>query len=273
MKRYELDNYKSEIINLYINKNMPCSKIANEINSSLSGIYDALKRWGIKTRSLSDSHKVYYLNENYFEKIDTEEKAYWLGFIYADGYITGDKLGISLAKCDKEHLEKFLKCIKSDYKIKEYKSKSIYGECEYCRVLLNSTKLVEDLREKGVLNNKSLKLTFPNNEIIDTSLYNHFIRGYFDGDGSLVLSKNSINFKICGTKEFLEGLIDVFNTVIYEYNYQKKLFKRHMDDKNNYYISYGGRVKTLKVIDYLYNDCNIYLNRKYNKYIELKSTF
>ena len=60
------------------------------------------KRWGIKTRSLSDSHKVYYLNENYFEKIDTEEKAYWLGFIYADGYITGDKLGISLAKCDKE---------------------------------------------------------------------------------------------------------------------------------------------------------------------------
>lgn len=46
-----------------------------------------------------------------------------------------------------------------------------------------------------------------------------------------------------------------------------------MDDKNNYYISYGGRVKTLKVIDYLYNDCNIYLNRKYNKYIELKSTF
>ena len=60
MKRYELDNYKSEIINLYINKNMPCSKIANEINSSLSGIYDALKRWGIKTRSLSDS--TYILN-------------------------------------------------------------------------------------------------------------------------------------------------------------------------------------------------------------------
>ena len=45
------------------------------------------------------------------------------------------------------------------------------------------------------------------------------------------------------------------------------------DNKNNYYISYGGRIKTFKVIDYLYNDCNIYLNRKYNKYIELKSTF
>lgn len=272
MKRNGLDNYKSEIINLYINKNMSCSKIAKEMNCSLCGIYDALKRWGIKTRSLSESHKVYSLNENYFEKIDSQEKSYWLGFIYADGYITGNKLGISLAKCDKEHLEKFLRCIESDYELKEYKSKSIYGECKYCRVLLNSNKLVGDLKEKGVINNKSLKLTFPNNEIIDASLYSHFIRGYFDGDGSLVLSKNSINFKICGTKEFLEGLIDVFNNVIYEYNYQKKLFKRHIDDKNNYYISYGGRVKTFKVMDYLYNDCSIYLNRKYNKYIELKST-
>ena len=107
MKRNELDNYKSKIINLYINKNMPCSKIAKEMNCSLCGIYDALKRWGIKTRSLSDSHKVYSLNENYLEKIDNEEKAYWLGFIYAAGYITENKLGISLAKCDKEHLRKF----------------------------------------------------------------------------------------------------------------------------------------------------------------------
>ena len=123
----------------------------------------------------------------------------------------------------------------------------------------------------GMIPNKSLTFKMPTS--IKENFISDFIRGYFDGDGSLVLSKNSINFKICGTKEFLEGLIDVFNTVIYEYNYQKKLFKRHMDDKNNYYISYGGRVKTLKVIDYLYNDCNIYLNRKYNKYIELKSTF
>lgn len=273
MKRNELDNYKSKIIDLYINRNIPCSKIASEMNCSLCGIYDALKRWGIKTRNLSESHKVYSLNENYFEKIDNEEKAYWLGFIYADGYITGSKLGISLAKCDIDHLEKFLKCIESDCKIKTYKSKSIYGECEYCRVLLNSNKLVNDLKNKGVINNKSLKLTFPKENIIDISLYRHFIRGYFDGDGSLVLSKNSINFKFCGTKEFLEGLLDIFNKVIYDYTYKKKLFKRHIDNKNNYYISYGGRIKTFKIMDYMYNNCTIYLNRKYNKYIDLKSTF
>ncbi|MBO5131107.1 MAG: LAGLIDADG family homing endonuclease, partial [Romboutsia sp.] len=122
-----------------------------------------------------------------------------------------------------------------------------------------------------VINNKSLKIKFPSDKILDTKLYNHFIRGYFDGDGSLVLSKNSINFKFCGTKEFLEALVDIFNSIS-NYKYKKRLYKRRNDDKNNYYISYGGRIKTLNIMDYLYNNCNIYLERKYEKYERLKST-
>lgn len=241
------------------------------MNCSLCGIYDALKRWNIKTRSLRDSHLIYSVNESYFYKIDTEEKAYWLGFIYADGYITGNKLGISLANIDKTHLEKFKKCIDSDHEIKSYISNSVYGTCEYCRILINSKKVVEDIKNKGVINNKSLKLKFPSNRILDRNLYKHFIRGYFDGDGSLVLSKSSINFKFCGTKEFLEALVDVFNSIS-SYKYKKRLYKRRNDDKNNYYISYGGRMKTLNIMDYLYNNCNIYLERKYKKYERLKST-
>ena len=271
MKRYELDKYKEDIINLYVYEKLSCSKIAEIMNCSLCGIYDALKRWNIKTRSLRDSHLIYSVNESYFYKIDTEEKAYWLGFIYADGYITGNKLGISLANIDKTHLEKFKKCIDSDYEIKSYISNSVYGTCEYCRILINSKRVVEDIKNKGVINNKSLKIKFPSDKILDTKLYNHFIRGYFDGDGSLVLSKNSINFKFCGTKEFLEALVDIFNSIS-NYKYKKRLYKRRNDDKNNYYISYDGRIKTLNIMDYLYNNCNIYLERKYEKYERLKST-
>lgn len=87
----------------------------------------------------------------------------------------------------------------------------------------------------------------------------------------MVLSKNSINFKFCGTKEFLEALVDIFNSIS-NYKYKKRLYKRRNDDKNNYYISYGGRIKTLNIMDYLYNNCNIYLERKYEKYERLKST-
>ncbi|MDU0321145.1 LAGLIDADG family homing endonuclease, partial [Clostridium butyricum] len=100
--------------------------------------------------------------------------------------------------------------------------------------------------------------------------YRHFIRGYFDGDGSLVLSKNSINFKICGTKEFLEKLREVFNSCS-KYSFKNVLFKRKKDNKNNYYLSFGGRYKTLSVMNYLYDKSEVYLDRKYKKFILLKS--
>lgn len=85
----------------------------------------------------------------------------------------------------------------------------------------------------------------------------------------MILSKNSINFKICGTYEFLTKLIDIFNEVS-NYSYQYKLFKRRKDDKNNYYLSYGGKYKVYSIMSYLYEDCSIFLDRKKLKYLMLK---
>lgn len=270
-KRFELDKYKNEIIELYINKQISCKEIADKYGYSLCGIYDALKRWNIQTRNLSQSHKRYYCNESFFEEINTDEKAYWLGFIYADGYITGNNLGIALSQNDENHLLKFKKSINATYPIKRYLSQSSYGNFNYSRILINSKKLVEDIKQKGVINNKTLVLDFPKESILNEKFYRHFIRGYFDGDGSLVLSRNSINFKICGTKELLEKIIDIFNNCS-EYDYQKRVFKRWNNDKNNYYISYGGKNKTLSIMEYLYDNSNIYLDRKYKKYIILKNS-
>lgn len=271
-KRYELDKHKSEIINLYLNKKLTCENIAKDLGYSLCGIYDALRRWNVKTRNLNDSHKIYSHDESYFNIIDSEEKAYWLGFIYADGYITGDKLGIALSSVDINHLIKFKKCIKAANPINTYLSKSTdkFRSVEYCRILLNSNKLVNDIRDKGVFNNKSLIIKFPNEYVLDRKLYRHFIRGYFDGDGSLVLSKNSINFKICGTTEFLEKLIKIFNENS-TYEFKNRLFKRWNNENNTYYLSYGGINKTLNIMNYLYDKAEIYLDRKYEKFINLKA--
>lgn len=271
-KRYELDEHKSEIIDLYLNKKLTCEKIAKSLGYSLCGVYDALKRWNVKTRNLNDSHKIYRCDENYFNTIDSEEKAYWLGFIYADGYITDNTLGISLSTVDIDHLIKFKNSIKATNPIKKYLSKATckYKSVEYCRILLKSNKLVEDVRDKGVLNNKSLILKVPNEDVLSRKLYRHFIRGYFDGDGSLVLSRNSINFKICGTKEFLERLINIFNENS-TYEFKNKLFKRWDNENNTYYLSYGGVNKTLNIMNYLYDNSEIYLDRKYAKFITLKA--
>lgn len=268
-KRYCLDLEKEKIIKLYLEDKMSCSQIATKLGYSISGIYDALKRWNIKTRDLASSHKIYSFNNKFFEVIDTEEKAYWLGFIYADGYITGNCIGISLANRDRNHLEKLSSSIKSNYPINTYKSKSVYGIVEYCRLVLKDKIAVEHIKNKGVLEKKSLILKFPESKILNENLYSHFIRGYFDGDGSLILSKNSINFKICGTKEMLISFIDIFNKIS-KYEFKYKLFKRYEDNKNNFYISYGGRRKTLSIMNYLYENSSIYLDRKYKKYIDLK---
>ena len=267
MKRYQLDLYKEEIINMYLNEKKSCNEISKIINCSLCGVYDALRRWNINTRNLSESHKQKNFNEQYFKVIDTEAKAYWLGFIYADGYITGKDFGISLSITDISHLLKFLKDIEADFLPKSYIGTG-YSEVEYCRVLFKSSLIVNDLIDKGVFYNKSLILKFPTKEQVPDNLIRHFIRGYFDGDGSLVLSKNSINFKICGTKEFLSGIIDTLNKNC-SYKYKNVLYKRHKDEKNNYYLSYGGRLKVIDALSYLYKDSNVYLDRKKEKYKKL----
>lgn len=227
-----------------------------------------LKKRGI-TRSNKVNSRKYDVNHNFFNKIDNEHKAYWLGFIYADGYIskrkqTDKKVGISLNVRDIEHLETFKKHINSTYPINTYKSKS-FGrvEIEYCRLLMSSDQLFDDLVSKGVFEKKTLILKFPDESIVPKELQNHFIRGYFDGDGSFKKSNDKFYaFSLCGTKEFLLKCQEILGK-------QTKLEKRYKDNKNNYSFSIGGRLQTKKTGDYLYKDATVYLTRKYNRYKEM----
>ncbi|WP_186431436.1 LAGLIDADG family homing endonuclease [Clostridium sp. BSD9I1] len=273
MKRFELDNYKVDIINLYQNQGLSCDKIAKAYGASLCGIYDALRRWKVPTRNLSKSHKVYKINDSFFKKIDTEDKAYWLGFIYADGFITmPHSFGLSLAAKDKSHLVKLLKCLESNYPLHDYETDGKYGKHPYSRLLINNEEIFRDLQDKNVRLRKTLIIEFPNEEVLPKELYKHFIRGYFDGDGSLILSEGSINFKICGTKEFLFKFIQIFNEVS-KYDFKYKLYKRNKDNKNNYYLSYGGLRKVYSILSYLYKDSTIFLDRKKEKYKKLEEIF
>ena len=96
------------------------------------------------------------LNENFFEDIDTEEKAYWLGFIYADGYIgETNSMRIELKLDDKEHLNKLIKAIEGTYTVKDRADKNT------CYLNVNNKKLASDLRAVGLYANKSMTITFP----------------------------------------------------------------------------------------------------------------
>lgn len=233
-----------------------------------------LKAKGIEIINYQNETK---FNKHIFDVIDTEEKAYWLGFIFADGYIDSSPLEenkksrygfeISLKGSDAEHLHKFNEFMghnKDNVKIGYVNCNG--KRCVRCRWYVANKHLWNTLNSLGCTPRKSLILKFPEKRIFqDTSLIRHFIRGYFDGDGCLSYYKNIKTFSpICtflGTKEFLQVLC----------SYCELLTDRtinHKSNENVYEVSCTHNIAS-KLLHYLYDDANIYLQRKYNRAIFL----
>jgi hypothetical protein len=216
----------------------------------------------------------YHFDENYFENIDTETKAYWLGFIYADGCIRENQgkgknkglgLEISLKESDRQHLEKFITDIGcSDMSIIKKKIVNLKGK-EYTsyRIVINSTKMCKDLISKRVFLRKSLKITFPTKDIVRDELINHFIRGYFDGDGNIGIRNtqrytNCPRITVLGTEDFLIVLKTIFENELEVSNVKLQL------KKNNKAFSYQKSGNdSRKILKYMYDGASIYLDRKY----------
>lgn len=215
------------------------------------------------------NNRKYSLNENFFDNIDTEEKAYWLGFLYADGSVTdfgAYKTDISLAEKDKDHLEKYRQALESTHPIITrgitFNNKTYYS----CRLNISNKAMAEALINKGCVPKKSLILTFPTEEQVPKELRRHFIRGYFDGDGCISYSSNdhSYNFNILGTYDFLTDIQNEFAENIENY----KVTKVSKDPRSNVYKFQKGRncgtQNINNIYNYLYKDATIYLDRKKN---------
>jgi len=243
-------------------------QIANELGMSKSGIGYILKNEcsNINTnRNISDYDiRKYKCNDDYFETIDNEHKAYWLGFMYADGYNNQDKNNFSLClkEDDIESLEQFKKDL-------SYNGKILVHKVHYRRLFISSKKLSNDLSKCGCIQNKTFYITFPDESILPIELRNHFIRGYFDGDGSIWFDKSKNNYKgqFVGTFDFLtsiNNIIDIGNRKV-----------RKANNRNNgiYRLDYGGNLNMLKLKDYLYKDATIYMKRKYNRFKELENMY
>lgn len=201
---------------------------------------------------------------DFFKNIDTEEKAYWLGFFSADGYINkrGNTSGVCLAIKDKEHLIKFQKSLdglgtlffrKGRYSTNHPETEKVVLEVYY-------KSFCEDLMNLGLTVDKSYTLK---PTVIANNLKNHYIRGIFDGDGSIFESNNVIGLHISGTKEILEYIrkeinISVRNNIYYD--------KRTV---NSHALKYANKTQLQVIYDYLYKDSTVFLERKYEKFKKL----
>lgn len=255
-------------------KRLSIGEIAKYLNRTTNSVRLKASRCGFKKSP-------YNCNYDFFKNIDTEEKAYWFGFIAADGWININKstnsgcLGIELQYNDINHLKKFNKSINGNYKITDRervcnidsKYKNISKEC--C-IRIFSIDMVNDLINIGITTNKTRDFSFP--VWIDESLHAAFIRGYFDGDGCVrtrmrkLSSGQVVEDPMCdiisANKDFLDKiramLYDKFGICSYIYA-----------DKNCHRLYIHKNEHTLKFLNYIYKDASIYLDRKYDKYLSI----
>lgn len=247
----------------YVEK-LSCKQMAEEAHCSVDTIYDWMKQHDLKVDMdiIHSSKKKYTENDNFFDEIDTENKAYWLGFIMADGHIA-DKVTIALSIKDKEHLELFLRDIQSTRKPYTYIGKIGQKEYKMCRISISSRHMLNSLKELGFVSNKSLKEFIPD---IPSELMNHFIRGYFDGDGSLNYGVNKndaefINATMLGGKEYLENISTLLSKqgiTSFIYNKSGQLYNLVIKKSDVY-----------DFFEWLYADATVFLQRKYERYQNL----
>jgi len=216
------------------------------------------------------------INEHYFDVIDTEEKAYFLGLLYADGCNHNldkkKKISISLQAEDKPILELFSQAILGGMHLNFIKRRAATHQDQYA-LNIHSSIISNKLAELGCTARKSLTLKFPE-WLIDLELQRHFIRGYFDGDGTVGSykrkdRKDGIDYfaEIVSTLDFCTSISNIINK-----NAEVNVLLRLSDPKHNsitnkLYIR--GNLQIVKFLDWLYRDAKVYLPRKYNKYINL----
>ena len=251
---------KENLEDLY-NQGFTLEQIGYLFGRHKSYIQRLFKYFGVNTRDRGSERK-YIINDTYFDNIDTEEKAYFLGFLYADGSNDGYRTYLKLKEEDKEILEKLQILIKSENPIKKVVEQ--YKNQDYIsyKLVLNSKKLCESLEKVGCVKNKTFKLTYPH--FINKDLQRHFIRGYFDGDGCISYSSNFRSVVIAGNKTFVEDLQKI---LIHDLNLSKT--KIRIQENNFSRLEYSGWRNCFKLRDYLYIDSTIYLDRKFQKFKNL----
>ena len=267
MESNELQKHIEEIRENYLNNTMTVSKMAEKYGCKRHQIYYILEKNHVQLRTNSEAKRKYTINENYFDDIDTPDKAYILGLLYADGYNNpnNNSIVLSLDIKDKKLLEEIKKKCGSNKPLNcyTYKHKDGYVDRRPCILTLTSKHMCESLAKHGMISNKSFVLTFPT--FLSPNLYSHFFRGYFDGDGCLYHNKkeNKNLIQLTSSKIFcIEAQKYLQETL--GINVYMMHNKGHTDNTWNLRIFAKSYVK--KFMDWIYQDATIYLHRKYDLY-------
>lgn len=251
---------------------------ANIFNVSESTIKRYKNKYGLSVdlniaqQRNSEKHAIYKCDIHYFDKIDTFDKSYLLGFLCADGFVTDrNEIGIGVSKKDEDIVKFFKQELKSDKPIKYIET------TDAVELRIQNSILAESLKKLGVMPRKSLILDI--GKVIEKAHLTEeqisvFLLGYFDGDGCISIAHHRID-----NKEYFEmNITGTLETITYFKNYfgHGTLYQRHKERKNNNYtLQFSNNYLTIyNALNKLYrykNELTFFFQRKYNLFIQLQN--
>ena len=249
------------IIEQYEYKKVSIKDISKQFNCSDGSIRRLLIRNNVKIRD-----KLLYRNSDYFENIDSSDKAYWLGIMYSDGCVcerANGRYSIELEMIDKEHIEKFRSALNADnHKISTIIHKNINNAKLSYAIHIYDNKMAKDLIKLGCIPRKSYYLSsIPD---INQEFIYDFIRGFVDGDGCICYNKSSDSyvFKLTGASPlFLKDIMSIL-----------KIDRLSLNKctETSYQVTSSKRDDIYRILTKLYEHSTeiTRLNRKYKKYQE-----
>lgn len=248
-------------LNAYINEKLNIKQIHKKYKFKESTISSILKLNNIPIHN----HKKYFINESWLDIIDCQEKAYFLGFFYADGNCSSkyNRVSIKLSSKDEYILKQFNSFFSKENLISHLSRKRYENSAmrNYTIFMFNNKHIHNRLVDLGCFPKKSLTLVFPNN--LEKELNNFFwafVRGLIDGDGCLHIKKSGgITIFLCSTLDFNKKLQEILllNNINSRLVQHGKIYRLYIDQQNS----------AKRLLDLIYNNSSIHLIRKYEKYI------
>ena len=240
-------------VELYQNSNMTVSEICKVCNIPKTRFYS---KYSGKKRGHLNKGRIHEFDLSKF-KVMNDNLAYWLGFIAADGSVVNSSLNIHLAIKDKCLLKKFNLYFKNDNPLSEFKNTQGFDSV---KATINSKELVILLNVYGIYQNKTNEVNIPYDKL--GKFLPHYIRGYFDGDGTVSIRKNGqLYFSVVsGSYKMISQIKDFFG-----------IDNKIIDYKTYYKLTVTGNIKAKKLLYKIYKDSKKEnrLNRKYINYTKI----
>ncbi len=258
---------KEKLYELYYKQKLSLQKIGKLYGKPREYIHRWMRIYGFKSRTQLDAWRLrgtkdmYKINKNFFDYW-SNEMSYVLGIILTDGKVGTDNGHISISMKEDDHLKKIKKMLHAGHPVRYDKQIDLYT--------LGFTRgnMADSLLKLGITSRKSLKVEFPD---VPDKFLSHFIRGVFDGDGSVFFEPRSKNYPLrvnftSGSKAFMTALESKLHS---HAGLRKRNIYKTLRKRMSYYIRYC-HTDSIKFFDYIYEgaDESMRLERKYQKFLE-----